>query len=198
MFYTRSSSTDTETPSADTFAARAMLAGSAAAQNAAAAAQIAAQGMSGRAQVAAAGLSKGVQQGVVTARGWAAPQLESAADYCTSTLAPKVAAALKASARQVSPEPAATQNAKRPTALTWAMLAAAVLAALGAAGALARYRYRAAIAAETAEDPGSRTAAEAADKTLSPDSPANVPGQGGRAAPSPDSTVNGRVSANGW
>jgi len=161
---------------------------------AAAAAGNAAQSASGAAQVAAAGLSKSVKQGVYSARSWAAPRLDNAAEYCTTTVAPKVSAALHTTASQVRP-PAAK---KRSSILTWSLLGAAVLAALGAAAAAARYRYRAAIAADS----------EAADEEMPVDS------AGGQTAPaSPDgsrpaadkakdqdteTSVNGQVTASGW
>jgi hypothetical protein len=166
-----------------------------AAQNAAVVATNAAHGASDAAQTAAAGLSKGVKQGVYTARSWAAPRLDDAADYCTTTVAPKVSSALRTTADQVRP---VEVTSKRSSLLTWSVLGAAVLAALGAAAAVARYRYRTAIAADS----------EAADEEVLADS------SGSQAAPvSPDGTqpaddkpkdqgtetsVNGRVPASGW
>jgi hypothetical protein len=164
-----------------------------AAQNAAAlataAATNAAQNASGAAQMAAAGLNKGVKQGVHNARSWAAPRLDSAADYCTTTVAPKVSAALHTTARQVSP--ADTKRSKRSSMLTWSLLGAAILAALGAAAAAARYRYRAAIAADS----------EVADEEM-PADPAGNP-DGNRHASEKaqeqdtETSVNGQVTASG-
>jgi hypothetical protein len=166
------------------------------AQNAATAATNAAQTASGATQTAAAGVSKGVKQGVYNARSWAAPRIDTAADYCATTVAPKVSTALHNTARQVRPVEAT--KSRRSSILIWSVLGAAVLAALGAAAAMARYRYRAEIAAES----------EDADEEVLPD-PA-----GGQAAPaSPDGTrpasekpkgqdtetpANGRVTASGW
>jgi len=138
-----------------------------AAQNAAVVATNAAHNASGAAQTAAAGLSKGTRQGVYTARSWAAPRLDSAADYTTTTIAPKVSTALRNTARQVRPpEPA---SSKRSSMLTWSVLGASILAALGAAAAAARYRYRSAIAADS----------ETADEEVMADS------SGSQAAPVP-------------
>jgi hypothetical protein len=164
-----------------------------AAQNAAAlataAATNAAQNASGAAQMAAAGLNKGVKQGVHNARSWAAPRLDSAADYCTTTVAPKVSAALHTTARQVSP--ADTTRSKRSSMLTWSLLGAAILAALGAAAAAARYRYRAAIAADS----------EVADEEM-PADPAGNPDGNRRASEKAqeqdsETSVNGQVTASG-
>src|ERR1700722_11367322 len=119
----------------------------AAAQQAAAAAQSAAHHASDAAQAAAqqaaVNVRKGVGQGMYSARTWAAPRLESAADYTTKTAAPKVSSALKKTARQVSP-PSGRSKGRR--VLAWTALGAATLAAVGAGAAIVRYRYRAAIA----------------------------------------------------
>lgn len=166
-----------------------------AAQNAAVVATNAARSASSAAQTATAGLNKGARQGIYTARSWAAPRLDSAADYTTTTVAPKVSTALHNTARQVRPpEPA---SSKRSSILTWSVLGASVLAALGAAAAAARYRYRAAIAADS----------ETADEEVMSDS------SGSQAAPVPadeikpkstkqkdegsETSVNGRVPTNG-
>ena len=75
----------------------------AAAQAAAAAAQVAAHNASdaaqAAAQVAAVNVRKQVGTGIHGARSWAAPRLESAADYTTKTAAPAVSSALKKTAR---------------------------------------------------------------------------------------------------
>jgi hypothetical protein len=171
-----------------------------AAQNAAglasAAAASAAQSASGAAQTAAAGVSKGVRQGVYNARSWAAPRIDNAADYCATTVAPKVSTALHNTARQVSP--ADTKRSKRSSILIWSVLGAAILAALGAAAAVARYRYRAEIAAES----------EDADEEVLPDSaasqssPANPDGTRHASKKHKDqdteTSVNGQVTASGW
>lgn len=171
---------------AQSAAAAAQNAAQTAAQGAATAAQSAAQGVNSAAQTAAANVSKGVKQGVFGARGWAAPRLESAADYVTATAGPKVSSALRATAKQVSPPD--TRRSKLRSALTWSVLGAAVLAAAGAAGVMVRKRYQAAMAADTELD----TAEGAAN---SPDTKGDSTGT---ASASKDAGVNGRVSASGW
>jgi len=167
-----------------------------AAQNAAVVATNAAHNASGAAQTAAAGLSKGTRQGVYTARSWAAPRLDSAADYTTTTIAPKVSTALRNTARQVRPpEPA---SSKRSSMLTWSVLGASILAALGAAAAAARYRYRSAIAADSetadeevmADSSGSQAAPVPADEIKSKSTKQKDQGS--------ETSVNGRVPANEW
>jgi len=166
-----------------------------AAQNAAVVATNAAHNASGAAQTAAAGLSKGTRQGVYTARSWAAPRLDSAADYTTTTIAPKVSTALRNTARQVRPpEPA---SSKRSSMLTWSVLGASILAALGAAAAAARYRYRSAIAADSetadeevmADSSGSQAAPVPADEIKSKSTKQKDQGS--------ETSVNGRVPTSG-
>ncbi len=165
-----------------------------AAQNAAVVATNAANSASGAAQTAAAGLNKSVKQGVYTARTWAAPRLESAADYTSSTAAPTVSAALRSTARQVRP---VDTRSSRKTVLTWSVLGAAILAAVGAGVAVARYRYRTAIAADSepaneevmADSSGSQAAPVSADGTQPVDAKPNDQG--------PETSVNGRVTATG-
>lgn len=181
----------------------------AAAQNAGAIAARASQNASGAAQTAASGVSRGVRQGVYSARSWAAPRLDSAADYCTTTVAPRVTSALHSTARQVSPVD--TNSTKRSSMLTWSVLGAAIAAALGAAAVLVRFRYRTAIAAdsETADEEvlGDSTGSQAAPVT-----PGGTPASGTPAATTPrdpsrdpsqkdpdtETTVNGRVTSSGW
>ena len=166
-----------------------------AANLAAAAAASAAQNASGAAQTAAAGVTKGVKQGVYSARSWAGPRLDSAAEYCTTTVAPKVSAALHSTARQVTPPEA--KSSKR-SVVTWSLLGAAILAALGAAAAAARYRYRAAIEADSeaadeevlADSAGSQAAPNSADGTR----PTAEKPKGQDA----ETSVNGQVTASGW
>jgi hypothetical protein len=166
-----------------------------AAQNAAVVATNAARNANGAAQTAAAGLSKSTKQGVYTARSWVAPRLDSAADYTTTTVAPKVSTALRNTARQVRPpEPA---SSKRSSILTWSVLGASVLAALGAAAAAARYRYRTAIAADSetadeevmADSSGSQAAPVPADEIKSKSTKQTDQGS--------ETSVNGRVPTSG-
>jgi hypothetical protein len=170
---------------AQSAAAAAQSAAQTAAQTATTAAQAAAQGMNSAAHTAAAGVSGGFKQGVVSARGWAGPRLDSAADYVTATAAPKVSAALHSAAQQVNPAP---QRNRMRSALTWSALGVAIVAALGAAAVVIRQRYQAAIAADTEVDEAEET--PATGDTAKPDSK--------NTATSTDAGVNGRVSASGW
>jgi trimeric autotransporter adhesin len=168
-------------------AAAAQSAAQTAAQTAATAAQAAAQGMNSAAQTAAAGVSQSAKQGVYNARGWAAPRLESAADYVTATAAPAVSSALRSTAQQVRPPDPRRRRFR--SALTWSLLGTAIAAALGAAGVMIRQRYQAAMAADTEVDEAGETSASGdAAKTDS------APGAG----TGTDAGVNGRVSASGW
>lgn len=171
-----------------------------AAQNAAGvaatAATSAAQNASGAAQTAAADVSKGVKQGVYNARNWAGPRLDSAAEYCTTTVAPKVSAALHNTARQITPP--APKSSKRSSVLTWSLLGAAVLAGVGAAAAAARYRYRAAIAADT-ETADEEVLADSAGSQAAPNSPDGVrPTAEKPKDKDAETSVNGQVAASGW
>jgi hypothetical protein len=166
------------------------------AQNAAVVATNAAQTASGAAQTAAAGVSKGVKQGVYNARSWAAPRLDTAAEYTTTTVAPKVSAALRTTARQVSP--ADVKRSKRSSMLTWSVLGAGILAALGAAAAVARYRYRAEIAAES-EMADDETLEDSADSQAAPAGPDGTRPAAGKAKDQDaETSVNGQVTASGW
>jgi hypothetical protein len=106
--------------------------------------------------------AQGVRQGVYTVRIWAAPRLEDAADAVTTSVAPRVSTALRTTARQVHPEPAASGRSGLGWLLSWRGLlaVAAIVAAAGAgAGAAAtmRRRYQSAMAAaeeEGVEQPG--------------------------------------------
>jgi hypothetical protein len=171
---------------------------SAAAASKAQTASAAAQNASDTAQNAATVVSNNVKDKVFIARKWAAPRLESAADYTTNTLAPKVSAALQTTAQQVKPvEPASSKR----NVLKWSMLAAGIVAGLGAAAAIVRFRFRAAIAAdsETADEEvivdstGSQTTPVTAETT-----PAAGADQATPADPGADTSSNGRVKATGW
>jgi len=169
-------------------AAAASKAAQTAASAAQTAAQSAAQSMNIAAQSAAAQASKGVKQGVHSARGWAAPVLENAADYTTETIAPRVSAALRSTAQQVRPQDMRKNNNKVRSALTWSALGAAVLAALGAAAAVFKKRYQDATAADTEADAAEPTAPQADAAKAEADPP----------AAGTDTGVNGRVSTSGW
>lgn len=130
----------------------AQIAAQSAAQAAQAAAQSAAAGMGSAAQSAAQEMGKSMRQGVFTARGWAAPRLEHAADYTTAEVAPRVAGALRSTARQVSPKGAGGRRPSLRSALSVSVFAIATFAALGAVAALVRRRYKAAMEADTESD----------------------------------------------
>jgi hypothetical protein len=159
------------------------------AQSAAAAAQStaqsAAQQAAQRAQQAAAGINEGLRAGTVSARNWVAPRLETVADYTTSTVAPavsdavvhtvapRVAAALRTTAKQVSVEP--PRRSKVRSVLTWTALTTAVLAGAAAAGTVVWRRYRAAMAADTEPDvamPGTDDVTAAGGAAAATDAPA--------------------------
>jgi trimeric autotransporter adhesin len=164
------------------------------AQNAAAAATNAAHAASDAAQTAATSLSKGVKERVYTARNWAAPRLESAADYTSSTVAPKVSAALRSTAAQV--KPADTKSSSKKV-LTWSLLGAAILAALGAGAAVARYRYRTAIAADS-ETADEEVLADSSGSQAAPVSPDGTrPKEPKQTDQGAETSVNGRVTATG-
>jgi hypothetical protein len=161
----------------------------AAAQQAATAAQAAAHNASdaaqAAAQLAAVNVRKGVGTGIHGARSWAAPRLESAADYTTKTAAPKVSSALKKTARQVQP---ANGRSKR-SVLAWTALGAAILAAVGAGAAIARYRYRAAMAADSVRAGSDLPGSKAAGRPDAAADPVDA---------NTDTSVNGRVTASKW
>jgi hypothetical protein len=127
------------------------------------AAQVAAQEVALRAQSAAASANAGLRAGTHSARGWAGPRLEEAAEYTTSTaapavsaaltkkVAPRVSAALRTTARQVTPPDLRRKRSLR-SALAWSALSATVLAATGAVATLVWRRYREAMEADTQPD----------------------------------------------
>jgi hypothetical protein len=185
--------------------------------------QAAAQNVGSTAQTTAAGVSKQVQQGVYTARRWAAPKLESVADYAVTTVAPTVSSALRNTAAQVRPaEPVSPARRRSTSALTWSVLGAALLAAVGAAAAVARYRRRRAAAAVDREVPdgalgeatndaegtptGQRSAGQrSAGQTPTATKPTGhaVPAAGPSASANQtetvtDASVNGRANTSGW
>lgn len=163
-------------------AARALGASASAAQSARDAARI-------------AGMTVG--DGVYTARKWAAPQLENAADYCTMTVAPRVSSALRTTARQVRPEDPAAAKSRLGRTLSWPFLVAAVLAAAGATAAVVlkqrrRTTERASAGTEAEADGSTATAPGSAGASTAPES--SVLAQDA----STDASVNGRVSSSGW
>jgi hypothetical protein len=163
------------------------------------AAQTAAQGISSAAQTAAAGVSKGVRQGVYVTRVWAAPRLESFADYTTATVAPAVDSTLRSTARQIRPVDV-TQKKSR-SMLTWSVLTAAVLATAGAVAALVRYRYSNSMTVDADEEFGpvgpAATETGTAGTAAAEGSTAASSGQADSSSTA-DAGVNGRVSSSGW
>jgi hypothetical protein len=138
-------------------------------------------------------MSTGLRQGIYSARSWTAPRLDSAAgrfdsaaNYCTNTVAPRLSSALRSTASQVRPEEVA--RSKRSSLLTWSLLGFAVAAALGAAATLARYRYRAAIAADS----------EPVDEEVLGDSTGSQPASTTPGQAPTETPVNGRVASPGW
>lgn len=188
MFYTKANNT-ASAPSG--LSARARGAGTAAALQA----QAAALSAQAAAQTAAQGVGGAFRQGIYNARGWAAPWLENAADYCTSTAAPAVSSALRSTASQVRPADTSGKSGMR-SVLSWSALAAAAVAAVGAGVALVRHRYRAAMDADTEADlmepEGAQPEAGEPAGTASPDAGVSGPG-----AASADTGADGRVSAAG-
>lgn len=165
------------------------------------AAQTAAQGAGSAAQMAAAGVSKGVRQGVYVTRVWAAPRLENFADYTTTTMAPKVDSAIRATAQQIRPEDVTTKRSR--SMLTWSLLAAAVAATAGAVAALVRSRYRNSMAGGTDEEfspvgpAGAQTGTAEAGAGTAAEGSAAAGGQADSGSTA-DAGVNGRVSSSGW
>lgn len=102
---------------------------------------------------------------VYPARGWAAPRLEIAADYCTATVAPRVADALRSTARQVSPAETAGRRLSPRTVVSASVLATVVLAAAGAAAVLVRRQYKAAVSEDEAAGADDMTETETAQAT---------------------------------
>ena len=156
-----------------------------AAQTAQAAAQTAALSVGSAAQTAAQEMGRSMRQGVYVARGWAAPRLETAADYTTTTAAPRVADTLRSTARQVSPEDVSDRRSTMRSVLSISILAGAALAAAGAVAILVRRQYKSAMEAYTEED-----AFDVEDMhEPAAERGASVPGQS--AAPAEASTPNG-------
>jgi hypothetical protein len=188
-------------------------------QNATQKSQTAVQNASSTAQATAAGVSKQVQQGVYTGRKWAAPKLESVADYTAATVAPTVSSALRSTAARVRPaEPVSPARRRMASALTWSLLGAAIVAAAGAVAALARYRRRAATELDSdmpdsapgdpaADVPSRPTGQTSAIPTPTAPRPAEPTIPAGKASPSSsanqtetvtDASVNGHANTSGW
>lgn len=89
-------------------------------------------------------------QGVHGAREWAAPRLEDAADAVTASVAPRVSAALRSTARQVKPTSGKT-GLRRLLSWRWLLGAGAAIAAAGASAAFAMRRRYASATAEVSD-----------------------------------------------
>jgi trimeric autotransporter adhesin len=190
VFFSKTDSTELDTNgSANGSSSTAARNAAVAARNASAAAQAAAQNAAMAATNAAQSASSATQSAVLSARKWTAPQLESIADYCTTTVAPMISTALRSTAQRVRPieEP---PRRRVPAALTWSLLAAAVVAAIGAAAAIVRYRYRTEMATDT--DDETLTARSPDMDETRPNAPVDATTTSG------ETSVNGRVSATGW
>lgn len=98
-------------------------------------------------------------QGVESARGWAAPRLDQAAEVFAGTVAPKVSSAMHSTASRMAPASAGKSGIRR--LLDWRLLLGigAVVAAAGAAAAMTmrkRYQDATLAAREDAEADGDR------------------------------------------
>jgi hypothetical protein len=205
VFYAKVNVGRTAQPDGGTFVTRARNFGASTGQSAA----TAMQGVSTAAQSAYMGASRGVRQGVYSTRVWAAPLLENAASYHATTIAPKVNSALLVTAQQV--RPVDVRQKKGRSALTWSLLAAAVMTAAGAVSALVMYRNRTAMMAETETEDAEFTVDAAGQTTVVAPGAGTVPvgttttgstttaspAGSERAGTSSDAGVNGRVSTSG-
>jgi hypothetical protein len=189
VFFSKTDSADLDTGgSANGYSSAAAKNAAAAARNAAAAAQVAAQNAATAAASYAQSANMASQSAVLGARRWTAPQLEMFADYCTNRVAPMLDAALRSTAHRVRPVEVAPRR-RVPSAVAWSLLGAAVLAAIGAAAALVRFRYRTEMATDTDDDMVSPAARM--DESMQNAS-------AGGTTESGETSVNGRVSATGW
>lgn len=170
------------------------------------AAQAAAQEVAQRAQTAAASANAGLRAGTHSARGWAGPRLEEAAEYTTTTAAPAVSAALtktvaprlssalRTTAWQVTPPDLRRKRSLR-SALAWSALGATVLAGAGAVATLVWRRYRDAMDADSEPDTtvtsdGDGDGAKASDGTPAEDA------QSGDKAPADQEA--GQSASSAW
>ena len=121
---------------------------------------------------------QGARQGVLSAKEWAAPRLEDAADAVTTTVAPRVSSALRTTAIRVRPpDPAGPTGLRRLLDWRWLVGIGALAGAAGTTAAVAmRRRYASATA-------------EAKDAT-EPDTPEPADDPAAEAA-----SVNGQVTA---
>jgi hypothetical protein len=161
------------------------------------------------AQQASSSIGSQLRDGAFTVRRWAASQLEDAADYTTSTMtpavsktlvktvAPAVSGTLRSTARQVSPPRRRSSWSSARSMLGWTALAAAVAAAVGAAGTLVWRRYRTAMAADTEADVIVYAADDPRDITLDGTSGADRTGAPSSGPGSSEETSDPR-SSSAW
>jgi hypothetical protein len=167
------------------------------------AAQAAAQDVAQRAQAAAASANAGLRTGTHSARGWAGPRLEEAAEYTTTTaapavsaaltntVAPRVSSALRTTAWQVTPPDLRRKRSLR-SALAWSALSATILAGAGAVATLVWRRYREAMDADSEPD----TTVTSADDAKASDGPQAEDAQSGDKAPSGQDS--GKSATSAW
>jgi hypothetical protein len=190
VFFSKTDSTDLDTGgSANGYTSAAAQNAAVAARNAAVAAQAAAQNAATAATSAAQSASATSQAAIHSARKWAAPQLETFADYCTTTVAPMLDSALRSTAQRVRPVEVAPRR-RVPSVLMWSLIGGAIVAAAGAVAALVRYRYRAEMATDTEVDMVTATAPDM-DESMQQSAVGSTTAGG-------ETPVNGRVSATGW
>jgi len=110
---------------------------------------------------------QGVRRGVHDARQWTAPRLEDAADAVTASVAPRVSAALRSTARQVRPEDTKPAGVRRLLSWRWLLGAGAVIAAAGTTAVLAMRRRYLSATAEGKDDVEAPDESAQADQTAS-------------------------------
>jgi len=124
-------------------------------------------------------------QGVHGAREWTAPRLEDAADAVTASVAPRVSAALRSTARQVRPGGAkSTAGLRRLLNWRWLLGAGVAIAVAGTSAALAMRRRYAAATAEVSD------AADAPEDESAPGRQTDADGDGDDTA---RSDANGQI-----
>lgn len=115
-------------------------------------------------QRAGAAASQQVQRGVHHARRWSAPRIEGIADVVETTITPRVTSTLRQGAHAVRPEQESRLRSVTRSVVSWRGLVA-LLATIGAAGAVAGYamRKRYTSATQEAEKASANTPAAPAD-----------------------------------
>lgn len=157
-----------------------------AAQNVRPVAQSAAQNVGSASRSAAEEMSRSVRQGVNSARGWVAPRLETAADYTTDSVAPRVSGALRSTARQVRPD-----HSRSRSVIQVILLSIAALAGAGAVAVLIQ-RQRGKFTGRKDSEHDVVDVGDAGEPA------APVPGQKTSPAETTSAGVNGQASATRW